>query len=335
VVTIRTYRAEDAAALCEIWNGCARAGEVAFKPLDETAFRARFASSPSFDPRYCLIAEQEGMGEGMALGFVLGAVKTEFLAGETPQSTPGYLTAIMVRREHRRQGVGGRLLAALEDAFRQDGRAEMGLYGFDPLQIEWLVPDTPGHAHNNAPGVDEDCAGYPFLLQHGFVAGYREVAMYLNLKDYVKPPDLEGLRQKLEAEGIETGRYDPALGYDFDRMCDGVGSEYWRKVLREELAKEHPRPILAATHERHIVGFTGPVDRQPSGRGWFTGICTDPRFEKRGIATVLFNLLMQEFIAAGATFSTLFTGDSNHAQKLYLRTGFRVAKRFVLMKKTL
>jgi ribosomal protein S18 acetylase RimI-like enzyme len=77
------------------------------------------------------------------------------------------------------------------------------------------------------------------------------------------------------------------------------------------------------------------VDKQPSGRGWFTGICTDPLYERRGIATVLFNLLMQAFIAEGAAFSTLFTGDDNHAQKVYRRAGMRVARRFVIMEKTL
>ena len=159
--------------------------------------------------------------------------------------------------------------------------------------------------------------------------------MYLDLKEYAEPPDLGELRQKLRAEGIQTGRYDSRLGYDYDRMCDGVKSEYWRGVLREELARANPRPILAATHREHIVGFTGPVDKQESGRGWFTGICTDPQYEKRGIATVLFNLLMQEFIAEGAAFSTLFTGDSNHAQRLYLRAGFRVVRRFALMRKAL
>ena len=117
-------------------------------------------------------------------------------------------------------------------------------------------------------------------------------------------------------------------------MCDRVGSEYWRSVLQEETAKENPRPILAAVADGHIVGFTGPVDRQENGRGWFTGICTDPLYERRGIAGVLFNDLMGEFIKVGAAYSTLFTGTENHAQRLYLKTGFRPARYFGIMKKT-
>ena len=137
-------------------------------------------------------------------------------------------------------------------------------------------------------------------------------------------------------------------------MCDGVESEYWRSVLKTEIQCHRdgvpctdirfipngvvpagPRPILAATHEGKIVAFTGPVDKQKSGRGWFSGICTDPNYERRGIASVLFNLLMQEFVDEGAAFSTLFTGDDNHAQKIYKNAGLRVVKRFSIMKKAL
>ena len=105
--------------------------------------------------------------------------------------------------------------------------------------------------------------------------------------------------------------------------------------IQDETAKENPRVILTGVFENHIVGFTGPVDKEPSGRGWFTGICVDPNFGKKGIATVLFNDLMREFVDEGAAFSTLFTGIDNHAQRLYKRTGFSVKRTFAIMKKEL
>ena len=89
--------------------------------------------------------------------------------------------------------------------------------------------------------------------------------------------------------------------------------------------------MLTAVHDGQIVGFTGPVDRQKSGRGWVTGICTDPLYERRGIATVLFNLLMQAFVAEGAAFSTLFTGTDNHAQKIYRSAGMTPVRQFSIM----
>ena len=174
--------------------------------------------------------------------------------------------------------------------------------------------------------------------------------MYMNLSGYRLPPKVEEIREKLKSEGIYTGPYDATWNCGFDKMCDGVGSEYWRNVLRTEIEAwktgrpnadprmwadgippKGPRTLLTAVHDGQIVGFTGPVDLQKSGRGWFTGICTDPAFEGRGIATVLFNLLMDEFVREGARFSTLFTGLDNHARKVYERAGMRPARQFNLM----
>lgn len=237
---------------------------------------------------------------------------------------------------------------------RAAGKNSIACADSNPINLDWIIPNTPGHDHNNAPGVDIECQGYPFFLKNSFEERYREVAMYLDLKEYAWKPEITAKREKLAADGIYTGDYDTSLDYDYDGMCDRIPSEYWRSSIRTEIeawktgkpttdirflpngkAPDSPRPLIVATHEKQIIGFTGPVDKQESGRGFFTGICTDPLYERRGIATVLFNLLMQAFVEEGATFSTLFTGDTNHAQKLYARTGFRVARRFALMRRAL
>ena len=204
------------------------------------------------------------------------------------------------------------------------------------------------------PGLDEGCAGVGFFLHTGFERRYSEVAMYIDLSGYRMSPKIPELQEKLRQEGIVTGVYDPAWHCGFDRLCDRVGSEYWRAVLRTETAAweagepnadsrfwadgirpSGPRPLLTATHGGEIVGFTGPVDLQKSGRGWFTGICTDPEYGRRGIATVLFNLLLQAFREEGAQFTTLFTGMENPAKKIYTEAGLRPARAFTLMAKPL
>lgn len=326
-MTVRIMGPGDLNRVIRIWNNCVETSEVVYKPLNESYFQQKFTQNQSYSPAYSLVAQEDGE----VIGFINGIAKHQFLPKETHENTPGYITCIFVDKAHRRRGIGTALLSTLIAAFKEDGKHSVACSGENPVKLDWTVPDTPDHDHNNAPGVDMACQGYSFLLGKGFTNKYREVAMYLNLKDYVMLEDFDLRRAKLLSEGIYTGRYDFSLGYDFDGMCDRVGSEYWRSVLQEESAKANPRPTLVATHEKSIVAFTGPVDKQESGRGWFTGICTDPLYEKRGIATVLFNLLMQEFIAEGATFSTLFTGDDNHAQRIYQKTGFCVARRFVVM----
>ncbi len=329
-MTIRKALPSDRAAIFALWNASCEKNEVVYKPLTEERFNALFENNPHYDGEYDFIAEENGE----VIGFVSGAEKKIFLPGETRENTPGFITAIFVKDGKRKEGVGKALLAALEDAFRLNGKKSVVSSGNNPVNLGWYIPGTPGHDHNNAPGTDVDCAGYEFLIKNGYKDLHREVAMYLDLSKYECSPEIEEIRARLKnEENIYVGRYDVKWGCEFDGMCDRVGSEYWRQVLREETAKEKPRPILAAVCGDQIVGFTGPVDRQENGRGWFTGICTDPLYERRGIAGVLFNDLMGEFIKVGAAYSTLFTGTENHAQRLYLKTGFRPARYFAIMKK--
>ncbi len=349
-MNIRLMEKSDLTGIIKVWNESVEAKEVVYYPLTEEYFHQKFEQDPNYDSKFSFVAEEDGE----IVGFISGVAKKVFLGGETNENTPGYLTCIFVKKAYRGKGIGAALLNTLGDAFKACGKSVFACNGNNPINLDWIIPGTPGHDHNNAPGVDEDCAGFKFLQKLGFAAQHREVAMYLNLSAYEPWCELESRRSLLREQGIETGRYDANLDYDYDTMCDGVGSEYWRSVLKTEIAchkegvpctdirfipngkiPEGPRPIIAATHEGKIVAFTGPVDKQASGRGWFSGICTDPGYERRGIASVLFNLLMQEFVEEGAAFSTLFTGDDNHAQKIYRNAGFRVVKCFNIMRKEL
>ena len=325
---IRAYRPDDLSAIVSLWNGCVERNEVLYRPLVPAYFEEKFVKQPGTE---IFVACEDDV----LLGFLAGCKKTEFLPGQTEENTPAYLSVVMVAPEHRNQGVGSALLTAFETHFAAMGKTFFAVTSTCPINLDWVIPGTPGHEHNNMPGMDEECLGFPFLKNRGYAVAVREVAMYLNLKDYVKKPEVEEKRAALKAQGIDAGLYDVTLNAEFDGMCDRVGSEYWRQVLREETAKEDPRPFLAAVTDGHIVGFTGPVDRQESGRGFFTGICTDPLYERRGIAGVRFTDLMGQFIRVGAAYSTLFTGTENHAQRLYLKTGFRPARYFAIMKKTI
>lgn len=350
-MNIRTYKKQDLPSVIRIWNESVQAGEVIYYSLTEAYFYTKFEKDPNYDPRYSLVAEKDGN----IVGFINGIAKKVFLDNETNENTPGYITCFFVRKDCRGRGIGRALVDELCSRFKAAGKRSVALSNDNPVNLDWHIPGTHGHDHNNTPGVDMASPGYEFLKSSGFKEHDREIAMYLDLKNYIPWDDMKKRQAQLLSEGVYTGRYDASLDYDYDRLCDRVGNEYWREVIRSELAcwKENrpntdvrfipngtkvpsgPRPLLVATHARHIVAFTGPVDKQDSGRGWFCGIFTDPQFEHRGIAPILFHLLMQEFIAEGATFSTLFTGENNRAQSIYLRTGFRIVRRFAIMKKTI
>ena len=340
---IRPLIPGDVPAVISLWNACVDAGEVLYYPLTAEYFRRKFVESEGCEPENLLIAVENGQ----VLGFIHGVAPETFRLGKPGNA---YLSCLMVRPDARGRGVGKALLRALIARMRLRGSRTLFISSLNPVNLDWRIPGTPGHDHNNMPGLDTGCAGYGFFTQQGFEVKYREVSMYQDLSGYRRPPEAELLRKKLEEEGIITGPYDPAWDCVFDGMCDRVGSEYWRDVLRTEIAAwkkgapngddrfwpdgrrpKGPRTLLTAVHQGSIVGFTGPVDMQQSRRGWFTGICTDPVYEKKGIATVLFNLLMEAFVDEGARFTTLFTGLDNHARKVYERAGLRPVREFALM----
>ena len=344
---VRPFVSADLPAVMALWNACVDAGEALYYPLTEAYFRRKFLEGEGCEPALLLVAEDAGG----AVGFIHGVAPERFRGGRPGNA---YLTVLMVAAAHRGKGVGAALLSELEARLRVRGATTLFISSVNPVNLDWRIPGTPGHDHNNMPGLDDGCAGRGFFPAQGFVERHHEVAMYIDLARYRMPPGIAALREQLAAEGVATGVYDPALNCGFDAMCDRVGSDYWRDALRTEIAAHRegrpnddprfwpdgvrpagPRPILAAVYGDRIVGFTGPVDRQRSGRGWFTGICTDPEFGGRGIATVLFNLLMEAFVARGAAFSTLFTGTENHAQRIYRNAGMEVVRAFTLMSKPL
>jgi len=324
---IRAYSPADLSRIVKLWNLCVQRGEALYRPLIPAYFEEKFLHPGT----QIWIAEENSA----FLGFVIGCVKTDFLPGQTAENTPGFLSVLMVSPDHRCRGVGSALLSHLETRFAEMGKKQCQASGSCPVNLDWVIPNTPGHEHNNLPGADTDGMIHPFLLHHGYGETGRVMGMYLNLAKYQKSPVIEEKRAALAARGIIAGLYDPAQGCEFDGMCDRVGSEYWRSVLQTETAAAHPRPILAAVCDGHIVGFTGPVDKQPNGRGWFSGICTDPNFGGLGIASVLFNDLMVEFQKVGAAYSTLYTGANHHAQRVYRAAGFVPARYFAIMSKDL
>lgn len=333
----------DAQEALELLKMLSDNGEVLYKPLEKEDFLNRFFG----DKRWGFVARNES---GKLGGWIHAAAKTTFLPGETEENTPLYLTMLLVSADCRRQGVGQALLDAIKALGEEIGKKSLVVSGDNPVHLAWLIPGANGHDHNNAPGVDEHGMGYRFLMDRGFKDDFHEVSMYLNLKNYKWDEALDGMIERLAAEGIRVGRWEIGLGEDYNGMCDRVGSEYWRNVLKCEIAAWHagqpnedpelwvdgvkpagPRPILTATKGDKIVGFTGPVDLQKSGRGWFTGICTDPEIGGKGAGSVLFNLLMKEFVEEGAQFCSLFTGLDNHAQKIYYRAGLRVIAHFAVL----
>ena len=304
-------------------------GQTQYKPLTEKEFEAKFLKDPSFSYDGTFVAVEDGK----VIGFANGIVKKEFLPGENHENTPGYLTMIIVATDYRGTGNGSALLHELEGFFKKSGKKKSQSIFFNPIKLEWYIPDTDKHDHNNSPGVDADTPAVAFMEKNGYTVRDREVSFHLDLSNFKMSDKVVKKREELMQKGIFTGYYDKEKHFGFSELFDDLGSGDWRKGIMDNLALEKPDPVVIAADKGKICGFTGPIRAQESGRGFFVGIGTHSQYRGEGIMSVLFEMLLDGFVTAGARFSTLFTGAENPARKTYERTGFTAVRNWAVMEK--
>ena len=111
-----------------------------------------------------------------------------------------------------------------------------------------------------------------------------------------------------------------------------MGNPMWDAEIPEAAEKIN---MLVALRDGEVVGFTGPVYPEETGRGYFAGIAVSADHGGHGLGSLLFSRLCQAEKEAGSRYMSLFTGSGNHAQKIYLQAGFQVRRRFSVMTKEL
>lgn len=329
---IRTFRRSDIPQAVALWNQRCNPRDFCYKPLAGPEFDAIFLQSPHYSEEYMLALSDD---DGTLRGFISGLVKREYLQGENYENTPGYLTMVLIRPELCGRGEGRRMVAELEKRFAAVGKHDIRITYRNPVALTWQIPGTPGHDHNNAPGVDMDSAAYHIFQKLGYRTQQIELGMYRELSGYVSDERCSRKESRLAGEGISIEMFDSSRHFGFEELFDNLHGEVWRKNIRDNLARKEPLPVIVAVDGGRIIGFAGPIARQDSGRGWFNGIAVHSDYQRRGIALVMFDRLMREFRLAGARFSTLFTDDKNPAYALYRSVGFRTVKTWAVMNKEL
>lgn len=117
-------------------------------------------------------------------------------------------------------------------------------------------------------------------------------------------------------------------------MLASFQNPLWEKEILSEPGKEEGgRNILVPVKEGRVCGFTGPLDVEKSGRGYFAGIAVDEGVRGKGVAKVLFCELCTGLKNEGASFMTLFTGEQNPARKIYEAAGFQIVRSWADMRK--
>ena len=306
--------AGDARAL---FNTLSIRGDILYRPFETPeAFEAFFLSEN---------ANRKPVALGGEGAFAAGCY--------VPESGKAYITFIGVCPERRRRGVGRAILTALEEALTAlSGETRYECSYWNPMNFVWNIPGFPGHDHPNAPGVDVAGSGYLFLKN----CGYRDFACqnsyHIDLPDYKFPPDIETLKARLKERGIEITLFDPARHSGLEELVKDLNNPLWKKEIPGNAAKPGGgNPLLIVAQGGKAMGFTGPMAVQPSGRGYFAGIGVHSACRGAGAGKVLFSYLCISLRDMGATFMTLFTGETNPARNIYEAAGFKIVRSWANM----
>lgn len=323
-------------------------GETLYRKLHENAFEELFFGEDPSCHKIQLGAFDEEK-EDKLTGFAFGTlVKGKEI---------GYVTFVAVDPDRRHEGIAKALLKELEGALIRLGEKDgmplkkIQMIFFNPVNLTWIIPGTDGHDHPNAPGVDTSSGAYHFFKQQGYTDRVFQNSFYLPLKEYSFPVSMQERLEILKEKGLAIGYYDPAVNFDLEGLVEDLGSEDWKRELLGNAAREDGGdPLIIAidageenkdqidtsrlgTCPGRVVGFTGPIHVQESGRGYFAGIGVHSAYRKHGLGTALFHSLCRGQKENGAAFMTLFTGTTNPAANIYLGAGFRIVRNWSDMEK--
>lgn len=311
-IAIRSYHGADETALIDLWNR-----SMTHDPIDAAAFRTRVLLDANFRADGLIVAEEDGA----LMGFVLAIMRQVplFLQGLEPER--GWITAFGVHPDRRRQGIGQQLFAAALTRFAAARRQ----------QVE-IAPYTPNYF---IPGVDMDnyAPAVAFLEKLGWQVASTPISMRAELTGNQMQPEVVELEASLVNNGIEIR---PVAAADLPALlpfiAESFGWDWYRFAQEYLLALFGPGAddicFLVAVQGERIVGYC------QQRRERFGPFGVDPAWRGRGIGRVLLARCLAAMRAKGFH-CAWFLWTGRDAARLYEREGFRVVRRFAVMRYTL
>lgn len=264
------------------------------------------------------------------IGFASAMVRS---IDEGKENTSGYLHTIFVKKEERRKGIGSLLLEKAEQFAKDRGRNSMRFVFVGGVNWPWYIPNTDHHMHPGMPCAKINSDFYIFLYHHNYFVNSIHEGFHLPLSQYTMPESVVKKMEENAERGLVVEIYDPNKHYGIEEFCEAIQNPGFANSIRNNLKRETPRPFLVAAHNGKVVGWTGAMYVEETGRGHLDGICVDPNERKAGLGKALFCNLCNELKKMGASYMTFFTGLDNPARYIYLHAGFGVAQSFADMKK--
>ncbi|MCI8401535.1 MAG: GNAT family N-acetyltransferase [Lachnospiraceae bacterium] len=316
---IRNYLPSDFDALCTLWNTAGQA--QGYAPLSPEQLHDLLTGHPNFNASYAFVLEEDGIK-----GFLCGC-----LVDGRPEPK-GYLTCLILNESCLCESTVRQMTEILEKALQEAGCRRCSASYFNPIRLPWVIPGTPGHQHNNCPGVAEDLPLHRLLENCGYQVIVQECAMYLDLSRFEMPDWVEEKAAKMAEKHYTVDWYQEGKHQGLDEMVHSMNNSMWDAEI--PVAARQINMLVGLYHDQ-VAGFTGPVYPEPTGRGYFAGIAVAAAHEKQGLGTLLFYRLCQAEKEAGSQYMSLFTGTDNHARRIYTRAGFEARRIFSLLQKEL
>lgn len=323
---IRVFNKElDSKKVVDLWNEVVKEDDFYYQFTEEEYTRILF-NNPHFKAEGAICAYE---GDEL-IGFACGMIRNEDM--EKPEA-PGYMNTIMVKKAYRRQGIGTKLLNAVEKYFADCGKGASRCVFISPVNWPWYIPGTDHHNHPGCPAVPVNSDYYFFLLHnHYHVQGHID-AFHLPLAEYHMPEKVVQKMKENAEKGLTIEVYDPEKHYGVEEFCEAINNPGFARSIRYNLQREEPRPFLIVSDYGRMAGWTGPMYTEETGRGHLDGIAVDPNVRGGGLGKSLFCSLCEYSKKQGSKFMTFFTGLENPARYIYLGAGFDIVQTFAIMKK--
>jgi len=319
---IKELNKSDNLSIINLWNESIDDSFI-YKRLNEEIYESYFFRN---NDEYEIVSFK-ALVDNKIVGFSSGVLY--------PSRNTFYLTMILVEKDYRLKGIGKKLYEALEEVFiKIEAINKVEAFFRNPINLIWNVPNTLNHEHPNAPGVDLKGDGYLFLKNLGFRDFAYQNSYYKRIYDYEYSDSVKARLLKLKEENMTTDFYQIDKHFGLEDLMKDLNSEAWEKEILDHVAlKGKDNTLLVALDGDLVIGFTGPIHRQESGRGYFAGIGIHSAYRGKGVGTLLFSRLCMGFKEIGVDYVTLFTGKNNPARNIYEREDFKIVRSWANMRK--
>ena len=269
---LRGLRRDDAAPLLAMWNATAR-----FDPLTPELLEEKTWNDPGFDPGLALVCEDEGHVAGFAMGVLRAA----------EGSPRGVVKLAAVGVDHRRRGIGARLLGELEQALGERGAATARVCESAPNYL--------------TPGVDSRYSAAPYFFEK---LGYRRIGEACNMSVDLSAPvyDLPGAEARVAAHGLSVRRAGPGDRASLAALLLAHWPS-WQAEVNRALGNEPPTVFLCQ-RDGETLAFAA-WDANNRGTGWFGPMGTAPEARRRGLGQLLLYRCLEDIRERGLDYATI------------------------------